>query len=68
VAFSIPQRLFPTLSHSDQPLVGDARTDMEAGRRAGVHLCAVRHGYGVPAELARWKPDFRMDDLRELVG
>jgi len=49
-------------------LVGDAPGDMEAGRRAGVHICAVRYGYGTPEELARFEPDFWVDDLRELVG
>jgi len=49
-------------------LVGDAPTDMEAGRRAGVKICAVRYGYGSPEDLARWAPDYWVDDLRELVG
>jgi len=38
---------------------------MEAGRRAGVKICAVRYGYGKPDELARWKPDYWISDLRE---
>jgi phosphoglycolate phosphatase len=49
-------------------LVGDSAADMEAGRRAGVKLCAVRYGYGAPEELARWKPDHWVSDLRDLVG
>jgi HAD superfamily hydrolase (TIGR01509 family) len=48
-------------------LVGDSAADMEAGRRAGVKTCAVRYGYGDPAELARFEPDFWIDDLRELA-
>ncbi len=48
-------------------LVGDAPSDMEAGRRAGVKICAVRYGYGDPVELARWQPDFWIDDPRELI-
>jgi phosphoglycolate phosphatase len=48
-------------------LIGDAPADMEAGRRAGVKICAVRYGYGDPAELARWNPDFWLDHPRELV-
>jgi len=47
-------------------LVGDASTDMEAGRRAGVKICAVRYGYGAAEDLARWAPDYWVDDLREL--
>lgn len=47
-------------------LVGDSAADMEAGRRAGVRLCAVRYGYGNHPEMARFEPDFWIDDLREL--
>lgn len=46
--------------------VGDSPADMEAGRRAGVKICAVRYGYGNQAEIARWEPDFWINDLREL--
>jgi phosphoglycolate phosphatase len=48
--------------------VGDSPTDMEAGRRAGVKICAVRYGYGDPEEMARWQPDYWVSDLRELVA
>jgi HAD superfamily hydrolase (TIGR01549 family) len=48
-------------------LVGDSAADMEAGRRAGVRICAVRYGYGDPADLSRFEPDYWIDDLRELV-
>lgn len=46
--------------------VGDSAADMEAGRRAGVQVCAVDYGYGQAEELARWKPDFIISDLRAL--
>jgi phosphoglycolate phosphatase len=46
--------------------VGDSPADMEAGKRAGVKTCAVRYGYGKAEELARWSPDYWVDDLREL--
>lgn len=48
--------------------IGDSETDMEAGRRAGIKTCAVRYGYGNPAGLARWSPDYWISDLRELLG
>jgi phosphoglycolate phosphatase len=48
-------------------LVGDAPPDMEAGRRAGVKICAVYYGYGDPAELDRWHPDYRIRSIRELL-
>ncbi len=49
-------------------LVGDTPADMEAGRRAGVKICAVRYGYGDLEQLAGWKPDYWIDDLGELVS
>jgi len=47
--------------------IGDAMTDMQAGRRAGVKTCAVRWGYGNFAEMAKWEPDYWIDDPRELL-
>lgn len=47
--------------------IGDAPADMEAGRRAGVRVCAARYGYGDAAEMARFEPDYWIDDLRELL-
>jgi HAD superfamily hydrolase (TIGR01549 family) len=47
--------------------IGDSEADMEAGRRAGVRICAVRYGYGKTEALAKWKPDYWVSDLRELL-
>lgn len=52
---------------ADCLFVGDSAADMEAGRRAGVQICAVDYGYGTPEALAQWKPDYRISDLRELL-
>jgi phosphoglycolate phosphatase len=49
-------------------MVGDSAADMEAGRRAGVKICAVTYGYGKRDDLARFNPDYWLSDLRELVG
>jgi 2-phosphoglycolate phosphatase len=49
-------------------MVGDSAADMEAARRAGMKVCAVRYGYGNPEELAKWAPDFWLNDLRELAA
>jgi len=46
--------------------VGDSPADMEAARRAGVRSCAVTYGYGKREDMARWEPDYWVDDLREL--
>jgi phosphoglycolate phosphatase len=49
-------------------LVGDSPADMEAGRRAGVRICAVRWGYGDHQEMARWKPDYWIDKPGQLLA
>jgi len=49
-------------------MVGDAPSDMEAGRRAGVKTCAVRYGYGDLQAMAGFKPDFWIDHPSELVN
>jgi phosphoglycolate phosphatase len=40
---------------------------MEAGRRAGIHTCAVTWGYGDPHGLVRWTPDFWIDAPHQLL-
>ena len=35
------------------------------GRRAGVKTCAVLWGYGDREEMARWEPDYWIDDPAE---
>ena len=52
---------------ADCLMVGDAWTDMEAGRKAGVKLCAVRYGYGREEDLARYEPEYWIDNLRQLL-
>jgi phosphoglycolate phosphatase len=49
-------------------MVGDSAADMEAARRAGVRVCAVRYGYGKFEDMARFEPDFWVNDLRALAG
>lgn len=48
--------------------IGDSAPDMEAGRRAGVKLCAVRYGYGDLEAMARFEPDFWIDSPLELTA
>jgi HAD superfamily hydrolase (TIGR01549 family) len=49
-------------------MVGDSPADMEAGRRAGVKTCAVLYGYGKREALARFEPDYWVEDLRQLAA
>jgi len=48
-------------------MVGDSAADMEAGRLAGVKICGVRYGYGDLKEMAKWDPDYWIDDPRDLL-
>ncbi len=48
-------------------MVGDGGTDVEAGKRAGVVTCGVTYGLGQPSELIAAKPDFLIEDLRQLT-
>ena len=52
---------------ADCLFIGDSPADMEAGRRAGIPTCAVTWGYGEPAELARWEPNFWIDAPHQLL-
>jgi HAD superfamily hydrolase (TIGR01509 family) len=46
--------------------VGDSAADMEAGKSAGVKTCAVNYGYGKREDLAKFTPDYWIDDLGQL--
>jgi len=49
-------------------MIGDAATDMAAGRAAGVKICAVSWGYGNHTEMAGYEPDYWIDDLAALAS
>ena len=46
-------------------MVGDHYTDLEVGRRAGVHVCHCAYGFGNPREE---RFDVRVNDLREFAA
>ncbi len=46
--------------------IGDSVPDMIAGKAAGVKVCAVSYGYGIPAELKACLPDYWLDSISEL--
>ena len=48
-------------------LIGDAPADMQAGKRAGVKTCAVRWGYGNAEEMAKWEPDYWVNEPADLL-
>ncbi|MGH7766764.1 MAG: HAD family hydrolase [Candidatus Binatia bacterium] len=47
-------------------IVGDGRTDIEAGRAAGIYTCGVTYGLCGKEELVAAQPDFLIDDISEL--
>ncbi len=47
-------------------MVGDSALDIETGKKAGVHTCAVTYGLGDREALLGLKPDLVIDDLGEL--
>lgn len=55
------------VSPEDCLMVGDAPSDIEAGRRAGVKTCAVRYGYGDLEKMAEFKPDYWIDQPSQLA-
>ena len=48
-------------------IIGDGSADIEAGKRAGVYTCGVTYGLGLKEELIEAKPDFLIDDLKQLT-
>ena len=48
-------------------MVGDSPPDIEAGRRAGMRTCAVTWGYGDRVEMKHCRPDFWIEEPRQLL-
>ena len=48
-------------------MVGDMAADIQSGRAAGVHTCAVTYGFGSPEELLSAAADFTIDRLGDLL-
>ena len=48
--------------------IGDAAPDMEAGRRAGVKICAVGWGYGDREAMRRFEPDYWFDHPNQFAA
>ncbi len=47
-------------------IIGDGTTDIESGKRAGIHTCAVTYGYRSREALAAVVPEFLIDRLQRL--
>lgn len=47
-------------------IIGDTSNDIEAGKAAGIHTCAVTFGYRSAEEIAPFQPDFMVNSAAEL--
>jgi phosphoglycolate phosphatase-like HAD superfamily hydrolase len=47
-------------------MIGDGAPDIQAGKAAGVHTCAVTYGLCSAEELLAARPDFTIGGLDEL--
>ncbi len=52
---------------SEALFVGDTDNDMQAGRGAGVHLCAVKFGYGNQKVLKTYNPEYFIKRPEEII-
>lgn len=48
--------------------IGDMTVDVETGKNAKVHTCAVTYGFDGREKVKKSRPDFLIDDLLELNG
>lgn len=56
------------LASHDCVIVGDAKADLIAGRRAGVRVIVLSNGGSVSETLASEQPDMIIDDITQLAG
>lgn len=49
-------------------IIGDTSNDIEAGKAAGIHTCAVTFGYRSAEEIAPFQPEFMVHSTSELKG
>jgi phosphoglycolate phosphatase len=49
-------------------MIGDMTVDIETGKNAGIHTCAVTYGFDNKETLKKLNPDFMIDDILELKG
>ncbi len=47
-------------------IIGDGATDIESGKRAGIHTCAVTYGFRSRDPLAQLQPELMIEHMREL--
>ena len=55
------------VEESDTIMVGDSELDISCGNNAGAFSCAVSWGYRSRDHLAAAKPDYIIDEIKELL-
>jgi len=48
-------------------MVGDTELDILCGKNASAKTCAVSYGYRKLEDIKKYKPDFLIDDLKEIL-
>lgn len=54
------------ISPKNAIMIGDSTHDINAGKEAGVYTCGVTYGYRSKQLLVRAKPNFLIDDIKDL--
>ncbi len=54
------------IASSKALFIGDMTIDIQTGKNAGVHTCAVTYGFDSREKLAGAKPDIMIDDILQL--
>ncbi len=67
-----PDMIYRALAELNVPaketlVIGDMMNDIYAARAAGVAICAVGYGFGLPQSLKEAKPDFYADTVDDLM-
>ena len=67
-----PESILRVLEHTHTPstramIIGDAASDIQAGKAAEVWTCGVHYGYGTAEEIDATMPDLILDKLIQLL-
>jgi phosphoglycolate phosphatase len=55
------------LNKDEVIMVGDSKNDIISAKEAGVKSVAVSYGYNYNEDIARYKPDYVINDFKEII-
>jgi phosphoglycolate phosphatase len=61
-------RNFPRIDRRRVLMVGDTEIDIQFAQNAGVRSCWASYGYGDPARCEELRPDYRLDQVADIVA